>query len=203
MSSPKRPHLLLVEDEPEAQGALARAMERVGYDVHSASDTQQAFLHLNARQLGLPDVAVLDVVLGEDDRGGLRVLEALRGRSADVPVVMVTAFADVEKVKTALNLGASHLLEKPFRAADLISVVERLVAARSGRAEAVKVSFARAGLTPREADVALLALKGLSSPEIANVLTMSEKTVRQHLSRVYEKHGVSGRGELVNLLLPI
>jgi len=48
-----------------------------------------------------------------------------------------------------------------------------------------------------------LALKGLSSPEIAQVLSMSDKTVRQHLSRVYEKCGVSGRGELVHLLFPI
>ena len=68
---------------------------------------------------------------------------------------------------------------------------------------AVASAFARAGLTPRESEVALLALKGLSSPEIAQVLSMSDKTVRQHLSRVYEKHGVSGRGELVHLLFPI
>lgn len=203
MTSSRRLRLLLVEDEPEAQGALARALARVGYEVHSATDTQQALLHLDARHEQLPDVAVVDIVLGADDRGGLRVLEALRARSAEVPVIMVTAFADVEKVKSALNLGASHLLEKPFRAADLVSVIERLMAARSGRAEAVKLSFARAGLTPRETDVAFLALKGLSSPEIADVLTMSEKTVRQHLSRVYEKHGVGGRGELVALLLPI
>lgn len=202
MSSPRK-RLLLVEDEPEAQGALARALERVGYEVHSATHTEEALRHLDARHLQPPDVAVLDVVLGADDRGGLRVLEALRARSADVPVIMVTAFADVDKVKTALNLGATHLLEKPFRAADLITVIERLVAVPSGRAEAVKLSFARVGLTPREADVAFLALKGLSSPEIADVLTMSEKTVRQHLSRVYEKHGVGGRGELVALLLPI
>lgn len=203
MTLPQRPRLLLVEDELEAQGALARALERAGYEVHSASTTHQALLHLESRHLALPDVAVLDVVLGDDARGGLHVLEALRARSSDVPVVMVTAFADVDKVKTALNQGASHLLEKPFRAADLVSVIERLTAERPGRTESVKLSFSRVGLTPRESDVALLALKGLSSPEIAQVLGMSDKTVRQHLSRVYEKYGVSGRGELVHLLLPI
>lgn len=189
--------ILLVEDEPDARGALARALERAGHSVIAAADVATA--------LAAPavDAAVLDVVLGEDDRGGLRILEALRARSSSVPVVIVTAFADVEKVKTALNLGASHLLEKPFRAAELIAVVERVIAARPDPAEAVTRLFERAGLTPREAEVARLALKGLPSPEIAHVLGMSEKTVRQHLSRVYEKHGVSSRGELFHLVFPI
>jgi DNA-binding NarL/FixJ family response regulator len=120
-----------------------------------------------------------------------------------MPVVMVTAFADVDKVKAALNLGASHLLEKPFRLADLLAVLDRLVAARPDAASAVREAFARARLTAREAEIALLALKGLSSPEIAHVLGMSDKTVRQHLSRVYEKHGVGSRGELVHVLFPI
>jgi DNA-binding NarL/FixJ family response regulator len=203
MTAKRAPRLLLVEDEPEAQGALARALERAGYEVFCASDVTTALAHLDEGHLGPPDVAVLDVVLGHDDRGGLRVLEALRARTTRAPVVIVTAFADVDKVKTALNLGASHLLEKPFRAADLLSLIERLMAARPDPAEAVRLAFARAGLTPREEEIARLALKGLSSPEIAHVLSMSDKTVRQHLSRVYEKHGVSGRGELVHLLFPI
>jgi len=194
---------LLVEDEEEARDALARALERAGYDVATASDVTSALSRLDERGQRLPDVAVIDVVLGADDAGGLRVLEALRGRSSRAPVVMVTAFADVARVKSALNLGASHLLEKPFRAVELLAVIERLLAARPDPSEAVRSAFARAGLTPRESEIALLALKGLSSPEIAQVLSMSDKTVRQHLSRVYEKHGVSGRGELVHLLFPL
>jgi DNA-binding NarL/FixJ family response regulator len=195
-----RGRLLLVEDELEAQGALARALGRAGFDVVVAADEAGARALVEASPP--PDLAVLDVVLGEDQRGGLRVLEALRARLPHAPVVMVTAFAAVENVKAALNLGASHLLEKPFRAPELLAVLERL-AARSEPSEAVARAFARAGLTAREAEVARLALKGLSSPEIASVLSMSDKTVRQHLSRVYEKHGVSGRGELFHLLFPL
>jgi DNA-binding NarL/FixJ family response regulator len=196
------PRLLLVEDELEAQGALARALGRAGYEVVTAADVATACAHLEGdRPL---DAAVLDVVLGSDDRGGLRVLEALRVRLPDIPVVMVTAFAEVDNVKAALNLGASHLIEKPFRAAELLGVLERLKGTRRpDPAEAVARAFERAGLTARETEVARLALKGLSSPEIAHVLAMSDKTVRQHLTRVYEKHGVSGRGELFHLLFPI
>lgn len=193
-------NVLLVEDEPEAREALARALARAGHAVTSAADVATALPLAGEDVL---DVAVIDVVLGEDDRGGLRVLEAIRARSLATPVVMVTAFADVAKLKAALNLGASHLLEKPFRASELLAVVERVVAARPDPAEAVSRLFARAGLTAREAEVARLALKGLPGPEIAHVLGMSEKTVRQHLSRVYEKHGVSSRGELFHLVFPL
>jgi len=194
-----KPPLLLVEDELEAQGVLGRALGRAGYEVHAAADVRAALALVAART---PEVAVIDVRLGDDEQGGLVVLEALRKRTRTAPVVVVTAFADVQKVKAALNLGASHLLEKPFRAVELLAVVTRLMAGRDP-SSAVTQAFADAALTPREAEVALLALKGLSSPEIGQVLGMSEKTVRQHLTRVYEKHGVHGRGELVHLLFPI
>ncbi|MDF2697727.1 MAG: C4-dicarboxylate transport transcriptional regulatory protein [Labilithrix sp.] len=203
MSSSNRLRLLLVEDELEAQGALARALTRAGYEVTTAADAASAIARLDDRQQAAPDLAVIDVVLGTDDRGGLLVLEALRARSTLAPAIIVTAFADVAKVKAALNLGASHLLEKPFRATELLAVIDRLLTARPDPREGVTVAFTRARLTPRESEVALLAVKGLSSPEIAQVLSMSDKTVRQHLSRVYEKHGVSGRGELMHLLFPI
>ncbi len=193
--------VLLVEDEIEALAALARAFERAGYDVITASDLATALACLDGARS--PDFAVLDIVLGTGDQGGLRVLEALRSRAPDAPAVVVTAFADVAKVKRALNLGASHLIEKPFRASELLEVLERLDAARPDPARSVARAFEEASLTPREAEVALLALKGLSSPEIAQVLGLSDKTVRQHLGKVYEKHSVSGRGELVHLLFPI
>jgi DNA-binding NarL/FixJ family response regulator len=203
MNPTNRLRLLLVEDELEAQGALARALERAGYDVETAADADAAIARIEDRRTNAPELAVIDVVLGTDDRGGLRVLEAFRARSLLAPAILVTAFADVAKVKAALNLGASHLLEKPFRAPELLAVIQRLLAVRPDARESVAVAFARARLTPRESEVALLAVKGLSSPEIAQVLSMSDKTVRQHLSRVYEKHGVSGRGELMHLLFPI
>lgn len=199
MSTRAKPPLLLVEDELEAQGALGRALGRAGYDVHAAADVSIALAAIAAET---PELAVIDIRLGADEHGGLVVLEALRKKTRTAPVVVITSFADVQNVKKALNLGASHLLEKPFRAAELLAVVTRLMAGRDP-SSAVTQAFADAGLTPREAEVALIALKGLSSPEIGQVLGMSEKTVRQHLSRVYEKHGVHGRGELVHLLFPI
>lgn len=200
MVPPVRRDLLLVEDEAAAREALTRALTRAGYSVQPASNVDEA---LAVVQRGVPRIAVIDVVLGRNDHGGIDVLRAIRERSATVPAVLITAFADVARLKAALNLGASHLLEKPFRATDLVPVLAQLVATSAAPADTVASAFERASLTPREADVALLAVKGLPGPEIAAVLCISDKTVRQHLSRVYEKLGVTGRGELLHLLFPV
>lgn len=76
-----------------------------------------------------------------------------------------------------------------------------------GLGEAVSVQFERWGLTPAEAEIALLLLKGLSHKEIADVRSTSERTVRQQSLAVYRKAGLAGRAELSafffeDLLLP-
>jgi DNA-binding NarL/FixJ family response regulator len=157
---------------------------------------------LERLEQGPVDVAVIDLVLGDDDRGGLTVLRRIRERTPPSPCVLVTAFADVARLKDALNLGASYLLEKPFRAAELVRVVRALLPEQRDLGGLVARALARATLTPREEQIARLVLKGLPSAEIATVLGTSDKTVRQHLSKVYEKCGVSSRAEFFHYVFP-
>jgi DNA-binding NarL/FixJ family response regulator len=201
--SPLRRHLLLVEDEPEARHALTRSLTRAGFSVEAFADAASAIAHLQNTPAPPITIALIDVVLGRHDTGGLDVLAALRARSATVPAVIVTAFADVARVKRALNLGASHLLEKPFRVPELLPILDQLTATPTDPGERVRQVFAQASLTQRETEIGRLVLKGLSSPEVADLLSISEKTVRQHLTKVYEKLGVSSRGELTHLLFPV
>jgi DNA-binding NarL/FixJ family response regulator len=195
--------VLLVEDEAEARHALTRALTRQGYTIAAFADAPSAIAHLRAVPPPPITLAIIDVVLGRDDSGGLDVLAALRARSATLPAVIVTAFADVARVKRALNLGASHLLEKPFRVTELLPVLEQLAATPADPSERVTRVFTQANLTQREAEIGRLVLKGLPSPEVADLLAISEKTVRQHLTKIYEKLGVSSRGELTHLLFPV
>jgi DNA-binding NarL/FixJ family response regulator len=191
--------LLLVEDERESREALARAFTRAGYLCLPAAAEDEA-LALAARH---PlDAAVLDIRLGDDDRAGLRLVRALREGQARVPVVLITAFADLDKVKQALNDGASFLLEKPFKAAELLAVVARVLSEADGTGHLVERAIGRAHLTEREATVARLLLKGLPSAEIATLLANSDKTVRQHISQIYAKCGVSSRAEFFHHIFP-
>jgi DNA-binding NarL/FixJ family response regulator len=186
--------VLLVEDEQDTRELLCRAFERAGHACLSAGDPEAAMSL--ARATPFIDVVVADVVMGADDRAGLRLLPALRGAGVHAPVVVITAFADVEKVKTALNEGAAYLLEKPFRAPELLLAIERACQPRATAAHAVEEVLSRAGLTDKERVVALRLLEGLSSGEIAALEKNSDKTIRQHLTQIYAKCGVSGRAEL-------
>jgi DNA-binding NarL/FixJ family response regulator len=190
--------VLLIEDEKDTRDVLGRALGRAGYRCVTAADPASA-LEI-AQSSGFIDVVVTDVVLGADDRGGLALMPKLQGVGVRAPVIVITAFADVEKVKIALNQGAAHLLEKPFNAAELIAAIERVRAHGSDVAHAIEQVITRAQLTDKERTVALHLLNGLSSSEIAVVENNSPKTIRQHVSQIYAKCGVTSRGELFRLV---
>ncbi len=185
--------VLLVEDEPDTRELLCRAIEREGFRCLTADGPASALVQ--AQTAGLLDVVVTDVVMGGDDRAGLRLLRALRDRGSRAPVVVITAFADVEKVKLALNEGAAYLLEKPFAASELLLAIER-ACKREGVSQAVDEILGRASLTDKERAVAERLLEGLTAAEIAVRENNSEKTIRQHVTQIYAKLGVSSRAEL-------
>jgi DNA-binding NarL/FixJ family response regulator len=188
---------LLVEDEADTRDLLARAIERGGYVCLKAADVDEALAR--AEEVDTLDVVVTDVVLGRDDDGGLRLLTKLRAKGVRAPVVIITAYADVDKVKRALNGGAAHLLEKPFRAAELLAVLERVREDQGGTAAALEHMMTRARLTVKERTVAAHLLRGLSSSEIAALEENSPKTIRQHVSQIYAKCGVESRAEFFRL----
>lgn len=192
--------VLLVEDEDDTREMLARALGREGFRCVAAATPAEALE--SARKAAFIDVVVTDVALGEDDRAGLQLLADLRAAGFHAPVVVITAYADVDKVKTALNEGAAHLLEKPFRAVDLCDAIRRVQGHGGSVEHAIEQVLSRANLTDKERAVARHLLEGLSSTEIAEVAHNSPKTIRQHVSRIYEKCGVGSRAEFFALVYP-
>jgi len=190
--------VLLVEDERDTRELLSQAIERAGWRCVAAGDPREALER--AREAGFVDVAVTDVVLGSDDRAGLRLMTELRAAGIHAPVIVITAYADVAKVKIALNEGAAHLLEKPFRAPQLVDAIERVRSLGGDARHAVEQVLSRANLTGKERTVALHLLDGLSSSEIAEIEHNSAKTIRQHVSQIYAKCGVGSRAEFFRLI---
>ena len=189
--------VLLVEDENDTREMLGRALERAGYECIATRDVDEAVAA--ARGGTAIDVVVTDVVLGEDNHGGLNVLTELRRLDVGAPVVVITAYADVEKLKIALNEGAAYCLEKPFRAPKLLEVVERVLANRQPLGRVVEEILTRARLTEKERAIARLLLDGLSSNQIAEIEGNSPRTVRQHVSQIYTKCGVANRAQFFRL----
>lgn len=183
--------VLLIDDEPDTRELLARALEREGFSAVTAGTAAEALAVARSTAL---DVVVTDIVLGADDRRGLRLMTELREAGVAAPIIVITAYADVDKVKTALNDGAAHLLEKPFGARELIGAIERVLSGGGSRPD-VESIFDRARLTEKERTVARHLLRGLSSSEIAALENNSPKTIRQHVSQIYAKCGVGTRAE--------
>jgi DNA-binding NarL/FixJ family response regulator len=189
--------ILLVEDEFDTRELLGRALERDGYTCLAAANAAEALSA--ARSAASIDLVVTDVVLGDDSLAGLHLMTELRRQGLRAPVVIITAYADVEKLKIALNEGAAYFLEKPFRAPKLLEVIARMLSSTPALNDAVEELLSRAQLTDKERTVARLLLEGLSSNEIAEKENNSPKTIRQHVTQIYAKCGVASRAQFFRL----
>ncbi|MCY2959505.1 MAG: response regulator transcription factor [Planctomycetota bacterium] len=196
-----RGRILLVEDEAIGRELLARGLSRSGYEVETAADGVEAAALLE-REF---DFVVTDLVMPNAD--GLAVLAELNRRRHTALRIVVTSFADKDRVVAVLNLGADYLLEKPFGVEALGSVLERLKAERGDGTAHLAQFFRRRllglALTPREREMVELVLQGDSNKQIARKLGLSEQTVKNTLSHAYESLGVQSRGELFHAVFPV
>ena len=128
-----------------------------------------------------PDVAVVDIRM--PGMSGLECQNELIARHADLPVVFLSAHADISMAVNAVQKGASGFLVKPPRPDELTEQIQKAVALHEKRLkmrrELAQIEQQLAGLTPAEYDTALLIAKGLSNADIAEVLKLTEGTVRR------------------------
>lgn len=122
--------LLIVEDDAELSGALARGFRDEGFSVDQAFDGPEG---LHAALSGEHDLVVLDLMLPGFD--GFRVLRELRARGSRVPVVFLTARGDVEDRIQGLRLGGDDFLAKPFSFEELLARVRAVLRRASGVAQ--------------------------------------------------------------------
>jgi two-component system response regulator FixJ len=135
---------------------------------------------------------------------GLELLRTLGPARVRVPVVMMTAHADVPTAVRAMQAGAADFVEKPFSASRLLESIRQAVAraAPAPAAAADPDALARfATLTPRETEVMQQMVVGLPNKLIAYKLGMSPRTVEIHRSRVMQKTSASSLSHLVRMAL--
>ncbi len=193
--------ILLVEDEQTARELLVRGLTRLGHRVTAAADGREALPLLDRRW----DIVVTDLLMPGMD--GLELLSHVARLCPRALRIVITSFADKDRVVAVLNLGADYLLEKPFSVDRLAGVVERLMTERAADGDQITHFFQRRllgmPLTARERDIVALVLRGLANKEIAAQLGLGEQTVKNLLSGIYGKLGVQTRGELFHAVFPI
>jgi two-component system response regulator MprA len=140
--------ILVVEDEPVLRDGLRTALKLEGYDVEVASDGSQALEILAARPA---DAVVLDVLMPRLD--GLEVCRRLRAARNGVPVLMLTARADVEDRVEGLDAGADDYVVKPFALDELFARLRALLRRAAEPKDGEVVSFADLSLDPATREV--------------------------------------------------
>ena len=206
--------VLIVDDHPVVREGLKMLLGATP-DVKVVGEAANGRDALAIGRRELPDVVLLDLDLGDDD--GVAWVRLLQGVSENTKALILTGFRSRERHEAVLLAGArgvvvkdcpSELLLKAVRKvhagelwfdrALLEVVVKRAIAGDRAPTTTPAPEASRiATLTEREQEIVTLIGEGLRNEEIGKRLSISEKTVRNHLSAVFEKLGVSDRLELV------
>jgi two-component system, NarL family, response regulator len=201
-ASTRRIRVLVADDHKIVRrGVMAMLSEFPDIDVAGEADDGAAALDLFASIR--PDVALVDLRMPKMD--GVLLVETLRARYGDVRVIVLSTFDTDDDIERVLRAGAKAFLLKDVSSLDLVSCVRAVHQGRRwlghGLAARLADRVTRDLLTPREMTVLRELASGKSNKQIAAVLGIVEGTVKLHVTRVYEKLGVSSRTEAMGTAL--
>ena len=196
-------NVLLVDDNPKY---LKDALPYYGYNVRVAIDGIQALEILTGEDTKY-DIILLDVMMPNLD--GWATLKAIRKHASTkyIPVIILTAISDEQKVVAGLKIGADDYITKPFVLPNLLARMEAVLRRNEWAKEAnaskrsLKTDSTLKTLTNREREVLSLAAKGASNKDIAEKLVLREVTVKSHLNSIFKKLNVTSRTQAVLLAM--
>ena len=206
MNGPAVPLVYLVDDNDPFRRSTAMLLETAAMDVRDFPGGAQLLEQLECAAVpGLGACTVSDIRM--PDMSGLELLEEMKRRQYTIPVIFMTAHADIPLAVEAMRRGAVNFIEKPFAAEVLIQAIrlaaqEDLSQALGGAAGGSRQPSPKlSSLTRRERQVLELVVAGKFNKTIADVLGISTKTVELHRSSVMTKLGVRNVPDLVKVFL--
>jgi DNA-binding NarL/FixJ family response regulator len=190
--------VLVAEDHAVVRGGLLQLLGNVDdVEVVGAASGGEEAVALAAEHT--PDVVLMDLEMPGID--GIEATRRIRAANPDINVVVLTAFSDRQRILGAIDAGAVGYLLKDAEPDELIRGLEAAARGESPLAPkaAQALVSARAAqqtepeLTPREREVLALLADGLPNKLIARRLDISEKTVKAHLTSIFQRIGVTDR----------
>ena len=180
------PSVLIIDDDPEFRDSVARLLRTVGLQTREFSSVSD---FLKADPSDGPTCLLLDVRM--PGRSGLDLQRDLAAANSQVPIIFITAHADVPMTVQAMKGGAIEFLTKPFRDQDLIDAVEAGLARDRVRRERDRALVALRerfdGLSSREREVMLHVMAGRLNKQIAHDIGIAESTVKVHRTNLMRK----------------
>jgi FixJ family two-component response regulator len=190
--------ILIVDDDRGYAHSLAGMLAASGYRTCVSHDPAGAMVHARHQRV---DCALIDFNLGATL--GTALITKLGEEGHAFPKIMITGFGDVRTATRAMKLGAADFVEKPYGPEELLGAIETAVSKASDRARLLTgVREARGmlqQLTEREREVVDAIVAGHSSKQIAEALSVSQRTIEAHRANVLQKLGICNTASLVRI----
>ena len=192
------PTVFIIDDDPSARRGLSRLVRATGMNVESFASAKE---FLESEIYDGPGCIILDVRMPE--MTGPELQTELGKAEYSMPIIFLSAHADVETTAEAMKKGAVDFLTKPVDRDDLLGAIHTSLAKDAeNRAQAEDLSTIQEQidtLTPREHEVMTYVIAGMLNKQIAVRLGISEETVKIHRGRVMQKLEIESVVELVRL----
>ena len=178
--------VLIIDDDPEFRDSVGRLLRTVGLHTQQFSSVSD---FLKADPSDGPTCLVLDVRL--PGRSGLELQRELAAANRQLPIIFITAHADIPMTVQAMKGGAIEFLTKPFRDQELLDAIEAGLARDRARRESDKALGALRErfdtLSSREREIMFLVTAGRLNKQIASDVGITESTVKVHRTNLMRK----------------
>ncbi len=193
------PLVFVVDDDPAACASVVAVVEAQGFSAQRF-ESAEAFLHAYRNQAGC-----LIADLRMPGMGGLELQEQLVEAGTSLPVILISAYADVPLAVRAMQSGAVTLLEKPYRQEELLNAIEQALERdrqqREHQQRLSELESRMAELTRGERQVLSLLIQGHTNKAIASRLDLGLRTVEKYRHNLFKKLGVQSLPELVRVVI--
>jgi len=205
--------VLLIDDHPMLNAGIVSILEKTGvFTVTGQAQSLKEAVNIIEKSDTLPSLIILDLLLGEDN--GLDFLPLLKNfcyrkkiEGASVvqpPVLVCSALGDSFKIQTALKLGASGFLSKTSGKDELLTAINTILGGKvyisselNSKLKTNSTLYAK--FTKREVNVINLLKINKTNKQIAETMSISQRTVENYISKIYFKTGFSSREEIQKL----
>ena len=196
--------LLIADDHRMLREGLRRSLTELGFQV--VAEARNGAEAVDLAGATKPDVILMDVTMPQLD--GVEATRRIKERFPGIFIVMLTMHADQDVLAEAIRAGANGYLVKDCSTSEIASAIEAVASgetALSPRLAASMLTEVRRQsstqperlVTPREEEVLQLIADGCSTPEVAEQLYISQKTVKNHLASIYQKLDARDRTQAV------
>lgn len=198
----KKIRILVVDDESVVREGVV-AILSYQKDVEVVAEAENGIQAVEAARKTKPDVILLDMVMPKQD--GLATIPKLREIVPDARILVLTSFAESDRVYQTIKAGALGYLLKDATRVQLLQAIRDVAVGQASIRPSValkviheidhpsELMYTTEPLTPRELDTLRLIARGLSNQEIANTMSVHERTIAKYVSNILDKLHLANR----------